>query len=50
VAKAVESVDTLRAVAGLGVHWAQGYFLGSPDSKPCSQLNLRARQVLSSVA
>ena len=49
-AKAVESEDTLRAVARLGVHWAQGYFLGSPDSKPCSQLNLRARQVLSSVA
>lgn len=50
VAKAVESEATLRTVAGLGVNWAQGYFLGSPDSTPCSQLNLRARQVLSSVA
>ena len=50
VAKAVESEDTLRAVARLGVHWAQGFFLGSPDSTPCQQLNLRARQVLSSVA
>ncbi|MDZ7922118.1 EAL domain-containing protein [Rhodoferax sp.] len=50
VAKAVESEDTLRAVARLGVHWAQGYFLGSPDSTPCHQLNLRARQVLSNVA
>lgn len=46
VAKAVESEDTLRAVASLGVHWAQGYFLGSPDSTPCRQLNLRASQVL----
>lgn len=50
VAKAVESEDALRTVARLGVHWAQGYFLGSPDSVPCSQLNLRARQVLRSVA
>ena len=50
VAKAVESEDTLRAVARLGVNWAQGYFLGSPDSTPCHQLNLRARQVLRSVA
>ena len=50
VAKAVESEDTLRAVARLGVHWAQGFFLGSPDSTPCQHLNLRARQVLSSVA
>jgi EAL domain-containing protein (putative c-di-GMP-specific phosphodiesterase class I) len=46
VAKAVESEDALRAAVSLGVHWAQGYFLGSPDSTPCQQLNLRARQVL----
>jgi EAL domain-containing protein (putative c-di-GMP-specific phosphodiesterase class I) len=50
VAKAVESEDSLRAVARLGVHWAQGYFLGHPDSTPCTKLNVRARQVLRSVA
>lgn len=50
VVKAVESEDTLRAAAQLGVHWAQGYFLGCPDSAPCQQLNLRARQVLGRVA
>ncbi len=48
VAKAVESEATLRAVARLGVNWAQGYFLGSPDSAPCHQLNVRARRVLGS--
>ena len=46
VAKAVESEETLRAVTQLGVHWAQGYFLGSPDSTPCRQLNRRASLVL----
>ena len=50
VAKAVESEYTLRAAARLGVHWAQGHFLGSPDSAPCQQLNLRALQVLRQVA
>jgi EAL domain-containing protein (putative c-di-GMP-specific phosphodiesterase class I) len=49
VAKSVESEDTLREAARLGVHWAQGYFLGSPDSAPCQQLNLRARKVLRQV-
>lgn len=49
LAKCIESEDALRAAARLGVNWVQGYFLGSPDNIPCSQLNVRARRVLSSV-
>ncbi len=50
LAKSVESEAELRALRGLGVDLAQGYFLGSPAQDPISSLNLRARAVLTEVA
>lgn len=46
VAKGVESAQDLRALRELGVDFAQGYFLGSPDVAPVEILNLRASSVL----
>ena len=46
VAKGVESAADLRALAALGVGYAQGYFLGSPDVVPVDAVNFRARTVL----
>ncbi|OYU46632.1 MAG: hypothetical protein CFE44_01115 [Burkholderiales bacterium PBB4] len=47
VAKSVETADDLRALRDLGIDFAQGYFLGSPDASPNDLLNQRARGVIS---
>lgn len=49
VAKGVESAQDLRALRELGVDFAQGYFLGSPDVAPAETLNLRASNVLTEI-
>jgi EAL domain-containing protein (putative c-di-GMP-specific phosphodiesterase class I) len=46
LAKGVESASELHALQALGVNWAQGFFLGSPDAAPVNHLNARARAVL----
>lgn len=46
VAKGVESAQDVRALRELGVDFAQGYFLGSPDVAPAETLNLRASSLL----
>lgn len=46
VAKGVESAADLRALAALGVGYAQGFFLGSPDAVPIEAVNYRAHTVI----
>ena len=47
VAKGVETAEDLRTLRDLGVDFAQGFFLGSPDHAPAEVLNQRARGVIS---
>lgn len=49
LAKSVEVEAELRALRGLGVDLAQGFFLGSPAPDPITSLNVRARSVLATV-
>ena len=46
VAKSIETAEDLRTLRDLGVDFAQGYFLGSPDGVPNDVLNYRARTVI----
>lgn len=46
VAKGVECAEDLEALREFGIQFAQGYFLGSPDTTPINTLNYRARDVL----
>lgn len=46
VAKGVDSGEDLRKLRDLGVHFAQGIFLGSPDASPIEVLNQRAKSAL----
>lgn len=46
VAKGVERGEDLHKLRDLGVHFAQGIFLGSPDADPIQVLNQRAQNAL----
>lgn len=46
VAKGVERAEDLRKLRDLGVDFAQGIFLGSPDATPIEVLNQRAQSAL----
>jgi EAL domain-containing protein (putative c-di-GMP-specific phosphodiesterase class I) len=50
LAKSVEVETELRALRGLGVDLAQGFFLGSPAPDPITSLNVRARTALGTVS
>ena len=48
IAKGVENAEDLRVLRDLGVGFAQGRFLGSPDAMPVEILNQRAKSALMS--
>ncbi len=48
IAKGVENAEDLRVLRDLGVGFAQGRFLGSPDAMPVEVLNQRAKSALMS--